>query len=103
MLFLISCECGVDHFGRSLRRLGPEYRLGVLIKVIQDVSMSGRRGGPHRPPHGLSGSNRLRRSPPPAVARHAINPEIISRILALMRCQPPAQSCHSIYLSAMRR
>jgi hypothetical protein len=46
MLFLISCECGVDHFGRSLRRLGPEYRLGVLIKVIQDVSMSGRAAAP---------------------------------------------------------
>lgn len=46
MLFLISCDCGVDHLGRSLRRPGREYRLGVLIKVIQDVSMSGRAAAP---------------------------------------------------------
>src|ERR1700733_13408231 len=103
MLFLISCECGFDHCGRSLRRLGPEYRLRGLIKVIQDVSMAGGGGGPGGPPHGLSSSNRLGRGPPPAVARHAINLEIISRIMALMRCRLPARSCHSIYLSAMRR
>ncbi|MEA2772417.1 MAG: hypothetical protein QOD93_5379 [Acetobacteraceae bacterium] len=46
MLFLISCDCGVDHLGRSLRRPGREYRLRVLIKVIQDVSMSGGAAAP---------------------------------------------------------
>jgi len=74
MLFLISCECGVDHFGRSLRRPGREYRLGFLLKVIRDVGMPGRRGGPHRPPHGLSSSDRLRRNrhPPWRDALHIL-------------------------------